>query len=220
MPIFSYYNYFQFASVLIGLVLMRSTLKASFFWLFLLSLSGFLIDFTSRLVIIAGFPNNYFIINLYHTVAGPITYYGFYKQLHLKTENQVLYRIVTSVFTVFLVASYFYYLKKDELATIPIIFFNFFNSILCCGMLFKMAMEEKIIKFSGEPMFWLSAAILIFSLGALVTMGMNQYIRANRLTIHNQVLYRVIMPVLNVILYGTFSYVFILCRVKKKSYSQ
>jgi ABC-type dipeptide/oligopeptide/nickel transport system permease component len=79
--------------------------------------------------------------------------------------------------------------------------------------------SENYFELSKHPYFWTAAGLLIFSLGTLVVLGMNQFIRINNLTIVNKALYRTIMPVLNVILYSSYSYAFYLCARMKKSYS-
>lgn len=104
--------------------------------------------------------------------------------------------------------------------SITVVLQQFILVLLCCLLLFQMAMREEYFQFSKEPMFWISGGLLVFSMGTLVALGMSQFIRMNHITIQNINLYRIIMPVLNVILYSSYIIGFILCKRKKKSYLQ
>lgn len=214
----SYFHFFELAAVLAGIVLFRSVKHSSMLWLWLLSVVGFGVDLASRWAIDAGLPNNYFIFNLYPVLAAPLIYYGFYKHLDLATANKRIYKVAATSISLLFVLNYGVITGPNKIAVIAIVFFYFFNVLLCCGLLFKLAMRDEIFRFSDQPVFWAASGLLIFSLGALVTLGMHQFIRVNQLTIHNKALYRVIMPALNVVLYSSFTYAFILCKLKKKSF--
>lgn len=213
-----FYQYFQIAAVLSGIVFFNSLIREKMVGFFVLCLIGLISDLFLVWVIENGFKNNYFIINLYSVVTAPVIFYSFYIHLKLSKRSKVLYKICALIISLGFVADYIFGKGTVEISTITILFYFFFNILLCCGLLFKMAMRDEVFSFSNEPIFWISAGLLIFSLGALVVLGMNQYIRINHLTIKNRALYRVIMPILNVILYSSFTYAFILCRLKKKSY--
>ncbi len=176
-------------------------------------------DGLSIWVIKLGFPNNYFIINLYAVIGAPVIYAGFYKHLQLSQRNKKWYKIFAILLTAGFVIDYFFINDFNKIDAYSLIVFYFINIILCCGWLFKTAMKDEIFRFDREPLFWISSGLLIFSIGTLITLGMNQFIRINQLTIQNQFIYRIIMPVLNVILYSSFTYAFLLCRLRKKSYS-
>lgn len=217
---FGYHQYFQMAAVLVGFIFFRDLMKLKLTGFFLLCLVGLLIDVLSFWVIQNGAPSNYYIINLYSVICAPIVYFAFFRHLHLSSRNALLYKIIAVLISISFVLDYSFNGGTERLATLTIVFFYFFNILLSCGLLFKMAIRDSYFTFFDQPLFWISAALLIFSLGAIVVMGMNQFIRINHLTIKNKSLYRVIMPMLNVVLYSSFTYAFILCKLKKKSYSQ
>lgn len=215
-----YHQYFEMASVIAGIIFFSSLKKEKMFVFFLLCIISLSVDLISTYLISAGYNSNYFIINLYPLTAAPLIFYGFFTLLNLSSRNAAIYRIVATTACAAFFINYFFGEGINKLNTFSILFFYFFNIFLSSGMLFKMAMREDYFLFVNEPAFWVSAGLLIFSLGALVVMGMNQFIRINQITIRNVTLYRIIMPVLNVILYSSFTYAFVLCGLRKKSYSQ
>lgn len=219
MPVLKYHHYFQLISVVTGLIFIYLVWERKMIFFFLTCLAGTFVDILSGWVISAGYKSNYFIINLYPLLSVPLILIAYYRHLKLSIKNKRLYRMAAILIFSGFILNYLIGEGPIRLNTFTAIFFYFTNILLSCGMLFKLAMREDFFIFTNEPLFWISAGLLIFSLGALVTMGLNQFIRINHITIHNKTLYRVIMPMLNVILYLSFTYAFILCKRKKKSYS-
>lgn len=218
MPIL-YHHYFQIASVLSGLCFFRWVRYQRMQYFLLLCLVGTILDITSYQFVLLGYPSNYFVLNYYPMLSMPIVFMAYYPHLSLSRRNKFIYLLVGITATLAGAMNYLFWEGPTNLNIFSQIFYHFFCILLCCTQLFKMAMRDDYFTFSGEPVFWVSAGILIFALGALVVMGMSQFIRINQLTIHNKTLYRIIMPILNVILYSSFTYAFILCRLKRKSYS-
>jgi hypothetical protein len=90
------------------------------------------------------------------------------------------------------------------------------NIALSFMVLIKISFQElREIKMGWEPYFWINAAILLFSLIALVILGLQQYIINNRILITNEALYSAILTMINCVLYMGYSYAFILCRIQK-----
>ncbi len=215
-----YYSYFQAAASISGLLFFRSVKLAGLGWFLLLCVAGFVIDIGSLWWVIGlGFPNNYPIINLYSVVALTLLLIGFYKPLMLSPNEAKWYKRIAAFLIITVIIDYILTVGADKNSILGNLGFNFFGIILSCTWLFKLAIKDEVFSFFDEPLFWIASGFLIFCLGALVVMGMSQYIRIHQITIQNKPLYRVIMPMLNVILYSSFTYAFILCRLKRKSYS-
>lgn len=215
-----YYHFFQAAAVTSGLLFFRSVKAASLGWFLLLCIAGLVIDVGSIWWFYGlGFPNNYLIINLYSVVALTLLLVGFYKPLVLSPNEAKWYGRITVLLILVMAVDYILTMDSNKNSILGNILFNFFGIILSCLWLFRMAIKDEVFSFFDEPLFWISSGFLIFCLGALVVMGMSQYIRIHQITIQNKPLYRVIMPMLNVILYTSFTYAFLLCRLKRKSYS-
>lgn len=214
-----YYQYFQIASVLSGLLFLGWVRMERLSWFVLLCAAGATIDVTSTWVRNAGYPSNQFVLNYYPMLSIVIVFAGYYTHLGLSKRNKMIYISVAILVATAAILNYLFWEGMIMMDTYSHIFYHFFCILLSCSLLFKMAMREDYFTFTAEPIFWIAGGMLIFSLGALVVIGMSQFIRINHLTIRNKALYNVIMPMLNVIFYGSFIYAFILCRLKKKSYS-
>jgi ABC-type Co2+ transport system permease subunit len=88
-----------------------------------------------------------------------------------------------------------------------------FNIFFCCITLLKYALvEDSMYHFFKTPYFWVSSGLLIFSLATLVVLGLQNYILSHRVQIQQINVYRIVMPIANIVLYSAYSYAFILCR--------
>ncbi len=214
-----YYQYFQIASVLSGLFFLRWLRIEKMLYFLLLCTVGTVVDISSIVVMHLGYTTNHFVLNYYPLLSIPLVFLAHYSHLNLSPRHRTIYISIAIATTVAGLLNFLFWEGMTRMTVLSQIFYYFFSILLSCMLLFKMAMREDYFIFTDEPVFWTSAGLLIFSLGALVVMGMSQFIRMNDLTLHNKKLYNLIMPILNVILYGSFTYSFFLCRLKKRSYS-
>lgn len=214
-----YYQYFQIASVLSGLFFLRWLRLEKMLFFLLLCTVGTVVDISSIVVMHLGYTTNHFVLNYYPLLSIPLVFLAHYRHLNLSQRHRIVYIIIALMATAAGLLNFFFWEGMTGLTIFSQISYYFFSILLSCTLLFKMAMREDYFIFTSEPVFWTCAGLLIFSLGALVVMGMSQFIRMNDLTLHNKKLYNLIMPILNVILYGSFTYAFIQCRLKKRSYS-
>lgn len=219
MPDLLWYQYFQWIALITAVLFYRHLTHHRMGFFLSLCLVVVLVEWLSHRVIEMGYPNNYFIINLYYVVSTPLYLLIFYRHLNLGPRYRIVFGIGAAIISLGIMGNYLLGEGIHALNTISIIIQQFINIIFSCALLFQSAIRDEYFKMTGDPLFWVAAGLLIFSLGSLVVMGMNQFIRINHLTISNKNLYRVIMPVLNVILYSAYTFAFILCRQKKKSYS-
>jgi hypothetical protein len=75
--------------------------------------------------------------------------------------------------------------------------------------------DQNELNFMREPYFWINSLNLLSGLVTLVILGLQSYILINKIEIANKTLYHAILPAVNVIVYGGYSYAFILCRTQK-----
>jgi len=212
------YQAFQYVALVAGGFFYVSLKRWKLLPFLFICLLAVIIESASKWVIYKQYSSNYFLINLYFLISTPLFLWGYFMQFRLNPLNQKRYKITAFVICILFLLNYLFLEGPVALDTLSIILQQFINILLTCGLLFQMATIEEQFNLSAEPMFWISAGLLIFSLGTLVVLGMNGFIRLNHITIQNKNLYRVIMPALNIILYTAYTYAFYLCMRKKKSY--
>ena len=214
-----YYHFFQYMA-LFSAIYFYNSLKIYRAGAMLPLLIGVCaIETSSIIVLTIGYQSNHFLYNLYILISSPLYFYMFLFFLNLKGIYRKIYIYITVIITIGFLSNFFFFEGVFKFNTLSIILTSFFTVLLSILLLFKLAVTENYINLSKHPYFWIAAGLLIFSLGTLVVLGLNQFIRINKLTIVNKALYVQIMPVLNAILYSSYSYAFYLCARMKKSYS-
>ena len=178
-----------------------------------------IIETTAAIFRAYGITTNHFLYNLFIVTCTPLYLYVFYYFLNIRPKFHRIYFYTSLAIILLILYNFFFFEGAFMFNTLSIILMQFCTILLSVFLLFRLAVSENYFILSKHPYFWISAGLLIFSLGTLVVLGMNQYIRIHNLTIVNKTLYRTIMPVLNVILYSSYSYAFYLCAQMKKSYS-
>jgi len=207
-----YYVYFQLISLLIAL-LCHVRLKAYHLTNYIpllyitciIELSAGIVKQTSQV--------NYFIYNLYLLFSTPIQVLLFYRMLKPLSNGKVLMLSVSTLLLLFLVVNFYFLQGLETFNSYSLIFIMLFNIVCSSLVLLKtLLLEERQTNVFKEPYFWINSATLLFSLGTLVVLGLQQYIIINKIQIENKSVYRSIMPILNVILYSAYSYAFLLCQ--------
>lgn len=214
-----YFLYFQYLALFSAIFYYKSlkTFKAGAMLPLLILVC--VIETASAISKHLGYTSNHYLYNFYILTNIPLYFYLFYNFLNIKPKFRKIYFYTGLSISLLLVFNFFFYEGIFTFNTLSIIFMQFCTILLSVFLLFRLAISEKFFILSKHPYFWIAAGLLIFSLGTLVVLGMSQYIRIHNLTIVNKTLYRTIMPVLNVILYSSYSYAFYLCAQMKKSYS-
>lgn len=163
-----------------------------------------------------GWKQNYFLYNYYLLLSTPLLFYLFYKMLGLQAKSKAAFFIITILCLSLILLNYFFIQGTFQFNTYSLLLIMILNIILSCLVLVKLAVDDnKLQSLYKEPFFWINAGTLLFSLGTLVSLGLQQYIAANNITWKGEKLYNVIMPVLNAFLYVALSYGFILCRIQQ-----
>lgn len=97
---------------------------------------------------------------------------------------------------------------------------SFFMVVYSCFFLYESILPESInVKLSRQPFFWISIGLLIFYLGSVIINALVEYLTKSDFREQGIIIYTNITNSLNVILYGSFSIAFILCRNNRKTSS-
>jgi hypothetical protein len=97
---------------------------------------------------------------------------------------------------------------------------SFFMVVYSCFFLYESILPESInIRLSHQPFFWISIGLLIFYLGSVIINALVEYLTKSDFQQQGIIIYQNITNSLNVILYGSFSIAFILCRNNRKTSS-
>lgn len=163
-----------------------------------------------------GWSSNYRIYNLYLLLSTPFFFYLAGKMLFLTRKEAIIFFIVCILCMVLMCINYGFIQGPLQfnsyslgLADIMIIVF----SSLCLVRLTVFDQEE--LNFMKEPYFWVNSLNLLSCLIMLVVLGLQSYILINKIEIANKTLYHAILPAVNAIVYGGYSYAFTLCRTQR-----
>jgi hypothetical protein len=163
-----------------------------------------------------GWSSNYRIYNLYMLLSTPFFFYLAGKMLFLTRREAVIFTIVCILCMVLLCINFGFIqgpvlFNSYSLGLVDIVMIVF--SSLCLVRL--TVLDQKELNFLREPYFWINSLNLLSSLITLVVLGLQSYILINKIVIANKTLYHAILPAVNAIVYGGYSYAFILCRTQR-----
>jgi len=163
-----------------------------------------------------GWSSNYRVYNLYLLLSTPFFFYLAGKMLFLTRKEAAIFYIVC-VLCMVLVCINFGFIQGPiqfnsySLGLVDIMIIVF--SSLCLVRL--TVFDQKELNFMREPYFWINSLNLLSSLITLVVLGLQSYIQINKIEIANKTLYHAILPAVNAIVYGGYSYAFTLCRTQR-----
>jgi hypothetical protein len=163
-----------------------------------------------------GWSSNYRIYNLYLLLSTPFFFYLAGKMLFLTRKEAIIFYIVCILCMVLMCINYGFIqgplqFNSYTLGLVDIMIIVF--SSLCLVRLTVFDQEE--LNFMREPYFWINSLNLLSSLITLVVLGLQSYILINKILIANKTLYHAILPAVNAIVYGGYSYAFTLCRTQR-----
>ncbi len=217
-----WFEYLQFASLLIAIVCYQD-LKSYHIVVFIPFLFlDCLVDLLGDNYLSFGWKSNYFLYNYYLLTTTPLSLILFFKMLGLKGKLKIIFFFIGSLFMLLLLINYFFIQGKSQFNSYSLLLIMAINVIFSALILIKLVVTDdtKVSSLFKEPFFWINAATLLFSLGTLVVLGLQQYIIANKMKLNQEMLYNVIMHILNIFLYTALSYGFILCRIRTTRSSQ
>jgi hypothetical protein len=155
---------------------------------------------------------NDFVYNMYLMFTIPIMLYLFYKMLGLQGIAIKIYAGICLLCFAFVGIDFLYIEKPFNFNIYTLILIQVIYIVLSCLVLLELGKDDKHINLFEHPFFWINAGNLLFSLGALVMLGLLQFVRDNNIKAFNEGIQEVVMRALNIILYCAYSVGFILCQ--------
>jgi hypothetical protein len=206
-----YFHYFEYLSLVASLFYYRGLKAYSLQLMAPLLLIVCVIETVAAYYSELGLPSVQGVNNLYILISPFFYFVIFYKMIRPSGKFAIAYQVIALLTIAFII----YDLLDSD-------FFKFINTptivvsltehvILSLLVLFKLfSNESREVVLMKEPYFWIAMAILIFSLVTIVTMGLHPIIYKNKVTIFGKSAYRVIMPMVCVVMYSCYSYAFFL----------
>lgn len=160
--------------------------------------------------------DSYNVYSFYNLVVTPFYLYAFYKMMLPKKSEQILFITLSALCMLLLVLNLLFIQGPTIFNTYSITLTQVMNIVFCGLILIRLlTVENEQTQIYRAPYFWINAACLLFSMITLVVVGLHPYILKHKLLIWNTTLYHILMPCAAAVLYSTYSYAFILCRIRK-----
>jgi hypothetical protein len=212
----SWFEYFQFLSLITAIYCWRGLKTCSLLAFIPLLVIVNAAELIADNYLAFGWSSNYRIYNLYLLLSTPFFFYLAGKMLFLTGKETVVFVIVCFLCMVLLCINFGFIqgpilFNSYSLGLVDMLMIVF--SSLCLVRL--TVFDQKELNFLKEPYFWINSLNLLFCLITLVVLGLQSYILINKIEIANKTLYHAILPVVNAIVYGGYSYAFILCRTQR-----
>jgi hypothetical protein len=205
-------QYFQILSLLLSIVYSRGLRKFKITLFIPLLLIVCVTEFIGINMAYFGWKNNYLLYDWYLIISFPITYYIFYRMLEYSGWIRIIFFSLGSLVLIFFLLNIFFLQGAGRFNTNTLILTEFVTALLSLLVLVKLFKEDDFsIMLYQHPYFWISGATLIFSVSTLVILGLQQYIEAQQLQYDGKNIYRILTPIMNVVLYVSYSYAFFLC---------
>lgn len=159
-----------------------------------------------------GWDDNAFLYNFYLILSFPITVYIFHNILGYNGWMKHAYFGLNAVALIFFIINLLFFEGFKTFNQNTLILTEFLATLLSVLVLIKLFREDDFqVLAYNHPYFWISAGTLIFSLSMLVILGLYHYVIIHKIQIAGVNIYQVLTPIMNIILYGSYSYAFFLC---------
>lgn len=213
------YHWFQLLSLAAAIICYRGLTRFSLVPFIPLLLVTCIIELMGSNMKFFGWTSNYFIYNMYLLLTPPLYLLLFHSMLRMNQKVKPIFTIIAALCILVILLNYFFVQGTDKFNSFSFLFIEIMNIVFCCLVLFRMALVATPAKENiyTHPYFWISLSLLLFSLGAVMVLGMQEYIARNNIQLDGKNIYRTIMPLLNILLYLGYAYAFYLCRKKKNS---
>lgn len=213
------FQYFQYASLLVAIFYKNALQKFSLSLMIPLLAFACIIETLGVNYKLIGWRNNYTIYNLYIVISPIFQLLIYAKMLQLKKQQKQLYLLICIVSYCFVFINFFAIQGFQNINSLSIILIELLNIFLSSLLLLKIALQNTNHSILKEPYTLICSANLLFGLGTMVILGLQNYIVANKLQIQYKSLYVYIMPLLNIVLYLSYTAAFILCNYQTKNNS-
>jgi hypothetical protein len=156
---------------------------------------------------------NYFMYNIYYVISMPIHFWIFINMLDYKGRVKTGYILIAALVMCFLIVNVFFLHNIQEFNVYSIVMVEFIKGVLSLMVITMILKEdESEMSIGNNPYFWIAGATLIFSVSAVILFGLQKFIVTNKIQINGKSIYRIIIPLVNVVLYSSYCYAFYLCR--------
>lgn len=162
----------------------------------------------------------FIIFNIF--TAAEFVFYSLIFRFHL--TNKLLRQIIIILIPIYLLLFILNVLLIQGISTsfhsYTFLLGSFFMVVYSCFFLYESILPESInVRLSRQPFFWISIGLLIFYLGSVIINALVEYLTKSDFREQGIIIYTNITNSLNIILYGSFSIAFILCRNNRKTFS-
>lgn len=140
----------------------------------------------------------------------------FYKNLNFhKLKKFIVFSFL--VFLTFFIVTAILEGGLHEYQSYTSILTSFFIVIFICMFFYETILpKNSYTKLIANPFFWIAVGLLFSKLGSVIIFAMFRFLSSIDLQNKGVVVFQTIIKSLNVVLYGSFSVAFILCRNNKK----
>jgi hypothetical protein len=160
-----------------------------------------------------GITKNYIIYDYYLIITAPVYLWIFLNMLSFKGFLKTIYLVISSLIIIFLVLNFLFLQGQGVYTTYSHIMLEFIKGLLSLMIITKLFREDNFeIGIGNNPYFWICGSTILFAVSSIVLLGLQQFIVANKIEIDGKSIYRIIMPILNVVLYTSYCYAFYLCK--------
>ena len=162
---------------------------------------------------------NYLMYNIFTTVEFVFYTFLFYRHLRKKIFKQFALAFIP--FYLLAVAYNLAFVQgMNYFHTYTFLLGSFFIVVFCCLFFYESVLPEHLnTKLTMQPFFWVCTGLLLFYLGSVIINALFEYLRSFDMQQEGIRIYGIINQSLNVILYSSFIFAFILCRNNNKTYS-
>lgn len=163
-----------------------------------------------------GWRSNYFLYNYNLLISHLLYLILFYNILNIHKRLKKYYLVVAFFSFLFIILNYLFYQGTNKFNSYSFLFFSIFNIFFSCILLIQIAVDDNLeLSIFLKPFFWISSSLLLFSLGSIIVLGLQEIEATRNIAINGLPIYRIIMPPLNMLLYLGYSYSFILCKINQ-----
>jgi len=140
----------------------------------------------------------------------------YYNLRNVRLKKYILFSCL--VFLAFYLINLFFVYGLYEFHSYTSILSSFLKVIFICMFFYETILPETLsTSLFLKPFFWVNVGLIFFSLGSVILLAMVNFLSSIDLQNKGIVVFKVIIKILNVILYGSLSLAFILCRNNKKT---
>lgn len=159
---------------------------------------------------------NYLLYNIFTTFE-----FIFYAFIFYKNLRKTGFKKTVALFMPLYVAAVIYNLSFGQgmhsFHTITFLLGSFFMVVFCCLYFYESVLPEHLDhELTKQPFFWVCTGLLLFYLGSVIINALFEYLRSFNMQAEGIKIYGLINQSLNIVLYSSFIFAFVLCRNTNK----